>query len=198
MSKHFPGRRLSVVRLAVLALALAVIVAGGAVTLGRLQDAKAATSGEKPWFSGYVDATATPIYAFESPGTAEGKSIVLSFIVADAKNTCQPSWGGAYTFGEAETTMDLDRRIARLVQNGGTVSVSFGGLVNQELATVCTDAAKLKDAYQQVVDRYNLSMIDLDVEGDNLADAAAGQRRAEAVAALQKERRAQAIIAQQQ
>lgn len=191
MSKRFPGRRLSVVRLAVLCLGLAVIVAGGVVGWGRFEDARAATSGAKPWFSGYVDATATPFYAFESPVTAEGKSVVLSFIVANAKNSCQPSWGGAYTFGEAETTMDLDRRIARLIQSGGDISISFGGLVNQELATVCMDPAKLKDAYKQVVDRYNLPMIDLDVEGNNLSDKAAGQRRAEAVASLQRERRAE-------
>ena len=169
-------------------LTVGVIVTGASVGWNRFQDSRTASVG-KSWFSGYVDATATPFYAFEEPVTDQGKSVVLSFIVADSKNPCQPSWGGAYTLGEAETTMDLDRRIARLVRNGGDISVSFGGLVNAELATACTDATKLKNAYEQVIDRYNLTTIDLDIEGDNLSDTQAGKRRAEAIASLQKDHR---------
>jgi chitinase len=119
----------------------------------------------------------------ESAGSASGDS------ASDAAS-CTPSWGAAYSLDGAAQSLDLDRRIARLRQQGGDVMVSFGGANNSELATACTDPAALKEAYATVVDRYELSTIDLDIEGANLADAAAGERRAEAVAALQTERRA--------
>ncbi|WP_333483423.1 carbohydrate-binding protein [Arthrobacter sp. CAN_A1] len=166
---------------------LAAVVAASFTGWNRFEDARAAENSGS-WFAGYVDATATPFYAFERPQTDEGGSVVLSFVVADPENPCEPSWGAAYTFDEAESTMDLDRRIARLIQSGGEVAVSFGGLLNDELATSCTDVNDLKDAYASVVDRYNLTTIDLDVEGENLLDTAGGERRAAALALLQEER----------
>ena len=60
---------------------------------------------------------------------------------------CTPSWGAAYSLADAASSLDLDRRVARLQQLGGTVAVSFGGLANQELAVTCTDPAQLKAAY---------------------------------------------------
>ena len=130
-----------------------------------------------------------PRYAFEDPVSEEAENVLLSFIVADPGNACTPSWGAAYSLDDAGSALDLDRRVARLQQLGGTVSVSFGGLINKELATSCTDAGQLEAAYRAVVDRYNVSSIDLDIEGDALTDVASLDRRAAAVAALQQDRR---------
>jgi chitinase len=188
VSKRFPGRKLSVFRLSVLMVLAAVLAVTAFSGWNRLADARAASSGQ-PWFGAYVDATATPFYPFEAADSPGGKNVVLSFIVAGPKDGCSPSWGGAYSLDEAESTMDLDRRIARFVDGGGKVVVSFGGLNNDELARACTDKDKLVAAYREVVDRYRPAAIDLDVEGDDLADTAAGQRRAEAIAALQREQR---------
>ena len=101
---------------------------------------------------------------------------------------CTPSWGAAYSLADAASSLDLDRRVARLQQLGGTVAVSFGGLANQELAVTCTDPGQLKAAYRPVVDRYDVSSIDLDVEGEALSDPAALERRSAAIAALQQDR----------
>ncbi|WP_125610476.1 chitinase [Specibacter cremeus] len=177
------------VRLGVMVLAFAVVAGAGFVAWSRFQDARAA-SASPSIFAGYVDVTATPTYAFESPVSDPAKSVVLSFIVADKTDRCRPSWGSAYDLPAAGQALDLDRRIARLVQQGGRVSVSFGGQVNDELATVCTDPAKLKSAYAEVVDRYDLTGIDLDIEGAALADGPSLERRAAAIAALQKDRAA--------
>ncbi len=68
--------------------------------------------------------------------------------------------------------------------------ISFGGQANEELAVACTDQDELEDAYRTVIDRYDVSVIDLDIEGDALADTAATSRRVAAVAALQDERQA--------
>ena len=188
MSARFPGRKLSLVRLGILTGVVVAITAGGVTAWGNFQDVRTAEA-IPSIFSGYVDVTATPRYAFEDPVSREAENVLLSFIVADAGNACTPSWGAAYSLDEAGSALDLDRRVARLQQLGGTVSISFGGLINKELATSCTDAGRLEAAYRAVVDRYNVSSIDLDIEGEALNDVASLDRRATAVAALQQDRR---------
>ena len=187
MSERFPGRKLSVVRLGVLIGVVVAAAGGGVAAWGNFQDVRAAEAIPSV-FSGYVDVTATPRYAFEAPASKEAEKVVLSFVVADPKDPCTPSWGAAYSLSDAAAALDLDRRVARLQQLGGTVAVSFGGLTNQELAVSCTDPAKLTSAYRTVVDRYNVSSIDLDVEGEALSDPAALERRSAAIAALQQDR----------
>ncbi len=190
MSKHFPGRKLSWIRLSVLLAVIAVVVGAGVVSWRNYTDTRAAAASPSQ-FMGYVDVTATPRYAFEQPAGDTTKSVVLSFIVADAKDGCSPSWGNFYSLDAAASDLDLDRRIARLRQTGGDIAVSFGGLSNQELATACTDDARLQQAYSTVVDRYDLNTIDLDIEGTALADKAALARQGKAITAVQKDRQAE-------
>lgn len=142
-----------------------------------------------PWFAGYVNVTAKPAYAFESPTTKAARDVFLSGIVSAPDGSCTPRWGGAFTLQQAAASLDLDRRIARLLHRGGKMAVSFGGQLHDELATACTDVNALAAAYAKVIDRYHVSTIDLDVEGTNLSDRAAGQRRAQAVKKLQLQRR---------
>lgn len=187
MSKRFPGSKLSWFRLSLAVVVAAALLGAGVVGWKNYTDAKTA-SGTPSVFTGYVDVTVTPRYSFESPVSDDAKSVVLSFVVADPKAACQPSWGGAYSMDAAASGLDLDRRIARLRQVGGNVAVSFGGQANHELASVCTDPTQLRSAYASVVERYDLSTIDLDVEGAALSNQAGVQRQAKAIAALQKDR----------
>lgn len=129
------------------------------------------------------------MFMFQNLGSTEHKDVVLAFIVSDPSNACVPSWGGAYTLNQASESLDLDRRIARLKEQGGSVAVSFGGVKNNELAVGCTSNDELLSAYQSVVERYNLNTIDLDLENSGLTDTVAGIRRAEVIAKLQSERR---------
>jgi chitinase len=184
-----PVRRLSVVRLFVAIIATVGVIAGG-LTGWQLYSASADDTSAGSWFAGYVDVTATPTFAFETPTTKAARKVVLSFIVASKTGTCTPSWGAAYSLDEASDSLDLDRRIARLQEQGGEVAVSFGGLDNNELAVTCTSVTRLAAAYEAVIARYNLSTIDLDVEGTALENSAANTRRAQALAIVQKERRA--------
>lgn len=174
-------------------LLLLVVVVGGLAMSGfvgwnSFRDGQ--TAPQTSWFGGYVDVTATPAYSIEDPPSPEAGTVVLSFIVAHPDNSCMPSWGGHYTMDEANTELDLDRRAARLAETGGEIIVSFGGLLNDELATSCTDTNELARAYGSVIDRYNINTVDLDIEADDLGNTEAGIRRAEAIAALQKEREA--------
>lgn len=173
-----------------LLLSATLIVGAAAFGWQGYRDMRAASASPQ-WFAGYVDVTATPYYTFEQPETDQGGSVILAFIVAHKSNPCVPAWGGEYTLAGAASELDLDRRIARLVRSGGEVSVSFGGQLHDELSSVCADEAKLIAGYRQVIDRYGVTTIDVDVEGEGLADAAAGERRARAMAALQKAYREQ-------
>lgn len=143
----------------------------------------------KPWFAPYVDVATTPQISFDHIAPDAPKDAVLAFIVAGSEDTCEPTWGGEYTLKEASDSLDIDRRIAHLQQQGGTVSASFGGLKNDELATVCHDEVKLTEAYRTVVEHYDLTTIDLDLENEALTDPVTNARRAKAIADLQKERR---------
>lgn len=182
---QFEGRRLSWVRLLVLLATVAAVVFASLSGWRWFQDTRAAAD-EAAWFGGYVDVTATPSYAFEDPSAQAGRNAVLAFVVADPDSSCRPSWGAAYTLDEAARDLDLDRRVARLRQRGGTVAVSFGGAANQELAMACTDAEKLYDAYRDVVRRYQVRVVDMDVEGAALDSQASVERRATALARLQQ------------
>jgi chitinase len=184
-----PHRRLSVVRVFLGVVLTVALSSGGYLGLQWWGSAQAAEA-YNPWFAGYVDVTATPTYDFEASAAAAGSDVVLSFIVATTDDPCTPTWGTHYTLDEASDELDLDRRLARVKQLDGQIVVSFGGLLNTELGTGCTDKTALIAAYAAVLDRYDVTTIDLDLEGDNLTNTAAGARRAGAIAELQADRRA--------
>lgn len=177
-------RRLSKRRVTIAVLAVGAIVAGG-VYAGASAASNISTATTSPWFGGYVDVTNTPTFAFEAATNDSARNVVLSFIVADPAEPCDPSWGAAYSLDEAAAQLDLDRRIVRLERAGGEAIVSFGGQANDELAVACTDQADLVAAYSRVIDRYKLTTIDLDLEGGALS-VVANERRAAAIATLQE------------
>jgi hypothetical protein len=80
---------------------------------------------------------------------------------------CVPAWDG-----DADRTVVADTAVAGLVRqirrSGGDVAVSFGGYNGVELGASCDSAEELARAYQQVIDKYRLTRVDLDYEGDDL------------------------------
>jgi len=182
-------RRLSPWRVMLAIVLVAGIVAGSIFGVQDWQSQRAAAITRQPWFASYVDVTATPTFSFEQMGATSERDAVLSFVVSSSNNACTPSWGGAYSLDQASDSLDLDRRIARLQQQGGSVAISFGGLDNNELSVDCTDQSKLLAAYQSVVDRYNIDTIDLDIEGTDLTNQTVDARRATVIAQLQSQRR---------
>lgn len=185
----FKGKRVSFIRL----IALFVIIGlfgWGAVTGWRwFQDSTVDV--KDPWFAGYVDITATPSYPFELTATENTKHVVLAFVVNSRTEKCQPAWGGVYTPDEASLNLDLDRRVARLYGQQREIILSFGGQLGTELASSCDTVPDLKHAYRSVIERYQVSTIDLDIEGAELANSASNTRRSQAIAELQQELRAE-------
>ena len=177
------GQRLSVLRIAAAGVIIAGIAFGGShLAVHALKEGPDTSS---QWFAPYVDVTLPPYLDFQDPAANPSKDVVLSFVVASPGHACTPSWGGAYDLDGAAGDLDLDRRIVRLRERGGDVIASFGGVANDELATVCTDPDALAGAYRSVVHRYHLASIDLDLEGAALDNTEAVTRRATAIKAVQ-------------
>jgi chitinase len=171
-----PVERLSWLRLGLLVLVLAGIGGGSTIAVLHLRDTAGPTA--KSWAVPYVDVTLTPTFEFQDPEANPANSVALAFVVADPKDGCSPSWGGAYTLDEAAASLELDRRIKQLRSAGGNVMLSLGGLRNTELAVSCADQPRLTDAYRQLLRRYDVDTLDLDIEGTAVADQASLQRRA--------------------
>jgi chitinase len=183
-------RRLSPFRV-MLAILILVGVSYAAVTSWHRWQETESEATYEPWFAAYVDVTSVPTYAFEQLGSTPTPVAILSFIVSSSEDACEPTWGTYFTLDEAAVSLDLDRRIARLQQQEGKIAVSFGGALNDELALKCKDHNRLLSAYESVVERYSIDTIDLDLENESLKDSEASVRRAEAIAELQANRRAE-------
>ncbi|MBS1887834.1 MAG: chitinase [Actinobacteria bacterium] len=181
-----PPRELSPLRVVVLLAVLCAIGIGAWQLISKETPAASAKSNAVPVYAPYVDVTQTPTYPFQLPSSNPVSSVYLAFVVSDKEEPCTPSWGAYYTLEGAEQSLDLDARTAQLRGQGGTVMISYGGQANTELAVDCTDPARLQEAYLEPIQRYHAAAIDLDIEGANLADAAANARRATAIAAIQK------------
>ncbi len=187
-TKFIPKRRLSLWRVLFAILMLIGLAYGTTLSWDRWQQQKeeAKTSSSKPWFAAYTDVTSTPTYNFEQLGSTATPEVILSFIVSSTSDPCVPTWGTHDTLDQAAKKLDLDRRIARLEQQGGKIAVSFGGALNSELSLKCTDFNKLFNAYNSVIERYGIDTIDLDLESKNLSDIKAVKRRADVIAQVQE------------
>src|SRR5580698_1562032 len=99
------------------------------------------------------------------------KFYTIAFIISDKQGN--PSWDGRWSM---ETNLYADQ-INGIRARGGDVIVSFGGEAGKEIAVVETNTAALEAKYQGVIDRYKLTWLDFDIEGDSLNNAAANGRR---------------------
>ncbi|GIF20402.1 chitinase [Actinoplanes tereljensis] len=178
-----PEMRLSWLRLGFLVLVVAALGVGGTLAVLHLRSTAGATA--KSWAVPYVDVTVTPTFQFQDPDANPANDVALAFVVADQTDGCTPSWGGYYTPDEAAESLELDRRISQLRSAGGNIMLSVGGLNNSELAVACTDQTRLTDAYRQLIKRYDVETLDLDIEGTAVADTASLERRAAALKTLQ-------------
>lgn len=180
-----PSLRLSPLRCLSALVVLAVVVYGIFWGVSNKLDAATGKGRAATWFAPYVDATLIPTYQFQNAANNPARQTVLGFVVADPHDGCSPSWGAAYSIAQADQSLSLRSRIAELREEGATAIVSFGGQAHTELALACTSTARLENAYQTVVSHYDLSAIDLDIEGAALSNTAATQRRATAIRQLQ-------------
>ncbi len=100
------------------------------------------------------------------------KNYNLAFVLDSGG--CTPAWNG-----DAGHKVSSDTTVTGVVSairaKGGDVAASFGGYNGVELGATCGGSSSLAAAYQAVINKYNLTRIDLDYEGDDL-DANTGVR----------------------
>ncbi|MDD5277930.1 MAG: chitinase [Methylovulum sp.] len=147
-----------------------------------------------PVYAPYVDMTLWPTPNVDQIGVRQGISqFTLAFIVTGSGN-CVPSWGGVQDV-EAGLTSDLLTAIASSIDkfrtNHGEIAISFGGANGLPLAQSCTSVDGLVNAYQSVIDTYDLTHIDFDIEGSAQQDSASIERNFHAVKRLQQQATAQ-------
>jgi hypothetical protein len=109
------------------------------------------------------------------------KFYTIAFIIA-GKDGKKPAWDGRWPM---EGNLYADQ-INAIRSRGGDVIVSFGGEAGTEIAIAETNVNVLETEYQSVIDRYKLTWLDFDIEGDALDNADANARRNTALAELQK------------
>jgi len=106
------------------------------------------------------------------------KYYTLAFIIS--QGTCNATIDG----DTAITDAGWNSAINSLRAAGGDVIASFGGASGTEL-TSCSTVSTMQAQYKRVIDQFNLTRIDLDIEGSTLDDTAANDRRNTALANLQ-------------
>jgi len=146
------------------------------------------------FFSPFVDATSWPPFSITEMYSLTGvKFYNLGFIVARSTNDCEATWGGYYTLdgwtfsGDFMFPLIENNEIGNLRELGGDVMISIGGASNSPLASATDDIEELKTQYQNIVEIYELTHLDFDIEGIWQLDNDATILRALALVDLQNE-----------
>jgi chitinase len=139
------------------------------------------------YYAPYVDMTAWPTQSLTQDTQKGGiKYYSLAFITNDESASCEAAWGGAVPLSQISVYLpNLDSDIQYVRGQGGDVIVSFGGEAGTELAQSCTSESALQAQYQSIIDHYQVSHIDFDIEGPAVTDSASIDLRNKTLAALQ-------------
>ena len=113
--------------------------------------------------------------------------LTLAFVETTGKTSCTLAWNGSKTQTVAAGTFLTDIQAVRAM--GGDVIPSFGGWSadqgGTEIGDSCKSVASIVDAYKQLVTIYNVSRLDMDIEGRSLTKADGIDRRNKALKLLQ-------------
>ncbi|HEX9256977.1 MAG TPA: chitinase [Actinomycetota bacterium] len=111
----------------------------------------------------------------------------LAFLETLGKTSCTLAWNGSSSQTVAAGRYLTD--IQSLRGLGGDVIPSFGGWSadqgGTEIGDSCKDPAAIASAYEQVVTSYDVSRLDMDIEGRSLTRSAGIDRRNKAIKLLQ-------------
>jgi hypothetical protein len=112
----------------------------------------------------------------------------LAFLEATGKSSCTLAWNGSRTQTVASGRYLSD--IASLRSIGGDVIASFGGWSADQGGTEIGDSCKNVDsivtAYKELVLTYDVTRLDMDIEGRSLTKTDGIDRRNRAIAKLQE------------
>jgi len=111
----------------------------------------------------------------------------LAFLETAAKGSCTLTWNGSKAQPVSAGRYSAD--IATLRARGGDVIPSLGGWSadqgGTEIGDSCKDVNQIFSAYKELVTTYDVSRIDMDIEGRSLTNTAGIDRRNKAIRLLQ-------------
>ena len=114
--------------------------------------------------------------------------LTMAFLQTRATGSCDILWNGDPATPVAPA--QYGAQIARIRAAGGDVVPSFGGYAADstatEIADSCTDVGKIAAAYRKVVTTYGVTRLDMDIEDISLDNAAAIDRRSQAIHLVQQ------------
>src|SRR5215831_19050201 len=111
------------------------------------------------------------------------RDFTLAFLETPSKTSCRLAWNGSKTSPVTNNRYIGD--IASLRALGGDVIPSFGGWSadqgGTEIADSCKNVNAIAAAYEDVITRYGVTRLDMDVEGRSLSRAGGIDRRNKAL-----------------
>ena len=135
-------------------------------------------------FAPYTDILLWPTPSINTAyANTDQKLYTLAFITANSEGL--PYWGGVQAIENTDGTVFYSGEINAIRESGGDVIVSFGGANGTPLAEKFSDADKLAEAYQYVIDTYKLTWVDFDIEGLWVAKPESIKLRSQAIKILQ-------------
>ena len=113
----------------------------------------------------------------------------LAFLETTSKTSCTLAWNGNRNDPVSNERYLSDGDIASLRNLGGDVIPSFGGWsadqAGTEIADSCKDVKTIAAAYEDVISRYGVTRLDMDVEGRSLNRSDGIDRRNKALKLVQ-------------
>jgi hypothetical protein len=108
------------------------------------------------------------------------RSFTLAFLEARSRASCRLRWNGRDYLAELPLLRSL----------GGDVILSFGGWAadqrGTEIADSCASVTALAGAYEDVITKYDVSRLDMDIEGKSLRNRRGIDRRNKALRLVQQ------------
>ncbi len=117
--------------------------------------------------------------------TAGFTAVTLAFLISTGG--CQAGWegvGGTFPTDTLSNGATMLSVVQGLQAAGVQVIISFGGAAGSEPALTCSSATQLQALYQSVLNRYKVTMLDFDIEGNAVNDAASLTLRDQALVGL--------------
>ena len=113
----------------------------------------------------------------------------LAFLETLSKTSCTLAWNGDGARTITASPVPYLADITSLRGLGGDVIPSFGGWSadqgGTEIGDSCKDVNTIAAAYEQVITTYEVSRLDMDIEGRSLTNTAGIDRRNKAIAQVQ-------------
>jgi hypothetical protein len=167
-------------RLALVAALAALVLTG--VTAGQAARTPLPTHLYAPYFETWTSDGLTA-----TAQQSGAKYFTLAFLETLSKSSCTLAWDGNRS--DPVTNNHYVSDIASLRGLGGDVIPSFGGWSadqgGTEIADSCKDVGTIAAAYEDVLTRYNVTRLDMDVEGRSLNRTDGLDRRNKALKLVQ-------------